>query len=520
MRGDEHRGNMTDNELPRDSAATLNSSQNVDITVDESPKEGELGPVAKDGIPLRDSGQGRGLPLIDSEQRTVINLAPNDPALAHNWSTWKKAYTSALMIAMTLNSTFSSCMPSGCINVIAEHFNVTNELQLVMPISVFLIGYVIGPLFLSPLTEVYGRAPVLKLTWFSYVCWCLGSALAPTWPGFLVFRFLAGTSASAPMSINGSVFADLFKDPRTRGRAMSLFSAGTTMGPAIAPIVAGFAGRVAWNWPFWIILIVGGFTLILEILFFPETFEPVIVAKRVKRMRKEQNRDDFVAPLELENVSLKQMYSVTLSRPALLLIEEPIVIVTCWYMALGYAILHLEHELRKSPTGELTPEARRLGVAALGGPCIVLTLFWLGWTSNKSTHWMCPIVSGYFFGLGMSLIFTSLMSYQTDIYGIYSGACLAAASCLRSITGALMPLAARKMYDNLGICWGSSLLGFIVVAMLPIPYVLGRYAGTIRAISPFYKELISRQAEVARTAEGRDFAPGDAEEHDVSRSSA
>lgn len=245
---------------------------------------------------------------------------------------------------MTLNSTFSSSMPSGCINDLAQHFNVTNELQLVLPISVFLIGYIIGPLFLSPLTEIYGRALVLKVSWFSYVCWSLGAPLAPTWPGFLVFRLLAGTSASAPMSINGSVFADLFKNAVTRGRAMAMFSAGTTIGPAIAPIISGFAGRKSWRWPFWIITIVGGFTLVLEILFFPETFAPVILAKRAKKLRKEQNREDIVAPLEVESVSLKEMYSVTLTRPILLLVQEPIVIVTCWYMALVYAILYLFFE--------------------------------------------------------------------------------------------------------------------------------------------------------------------------------
>ncbi|KAI5298902.1 hypothetical protein KEM55_002801, partial [Ascosphaera atra] len=434
------------------------------------------------------------------------------------------------------------------------HFNVTNQLQKVLPISIYLVGYIFGPLFLSPLTELYGRALVLKVSWLTFVCWSLGCALAPTWVGFLFFRFLSGVSASAPMSINGSVFADIYKSPITRGRAMSFFSAGTTMGPAIAPMISGFSGTVSWHWPFWILTIISGAVLTLVILFYPESFAPVLLARRAKKMRKEQNRDDIFAPLEVDSVSLKEMYSVTLTRPIVMLFKEPIVIITCWYMALVYAILYLffesypiifqdvyhmrpgidglpylalglgacfnyvvmalydkrlQQKMRKSPDGQLSPEDRRLGVAALGGPCIVLCLFWMGWTSRESINWMCPIIAGFPFGLGMSLIFTSLMTYQTDIYGIYSGSALAAAACLRSVTGALVPLAAHKMYGNLGIGWASSLLGFIVVGMLPIPYLLRYYAGNVRAISPFYKSLVAKSGtqeanEDTKKAEGED----------------
>lgn len=93
---------------------------------------------------------------------------------------------------------------------------------------------------------------------------------------------------------------------------------------------------------------------------------------------------------------------------------------------------------------------------------------------------------------------------------------MAAAACLRSIAGALVPLAAHKMYNNLGIGWASSLLGFIVVAMLPVPYILRRYAGAIRAISPFYKSLVAREAEAAREAECRqEPASDDSKEYDA-----
>lgn len=41
------------------------------------------------------------------------------------------------------------------------------------------------------------------------------------------------------------------------------------------------------------------------------------------------------------------------------------------------------------------------------------------------------------------------------------------------------------MYEKLGIDWASSLLGFIALALLPIPWVLFRYGSQIRAKSQY-----------------------------------
>jgi len=51
----------------------------------------------------------------------------------------------------------------------------------------------------------------------------MGCALTPTWAGLLVFRFLTGVSASSPIAVVGGIYADIYNDPVTRGRAMSVF---------------------------------------------------------------------------------------------------------------------------------------------------------------------------------------------------------------------------------------------------------------------------------------------------------
>jgi hypothetical protein len=43
-----------------------------------------------------------------------------------------------------------------------------------------------------------------------------------------------------------------------------------------------------------------------------------------------------------------------------------------------------------------------------------------------------------------------------------------------------MPMAGPRLFQQLGIGWGSSLLGFISLLMLPMPFVMERYGEILR----------------------------------------
>lgn len=91
-----------------------------------------------------------------------------------------------------------------------------------LPNSVYLIGYVFGPLLFGPMSEIYGRKRVLLGTLTAYLLFTVGCALAPNWEALLIFRLLVGIFASAPLSVVGGLYADVFKDPVQRGRAIAV----------------------------------------------------------------------------------------------------------------------------------------------------------------------------------------------------------------------------------------------------------------------------------------------------------
>lgn len=70
--------------------------------------------------------------------------------------------------------------------------------------------------------------------------------------------------------------------------------------------------------------------------------------------------------------------------------------------------------------------------------------------------------------------------YLVDTYSMYAASALAANTIMRSIAGGVLPLCALKMYDKLGLGWGNSLLAFIALAFLPIPFLMQRYGERLR----------------------------------------
>lgn len=124
-----------------------------------------------------------------------------------------------------MNSTIASSLPSNAGTSLSTNFPAATTIELVLPVSIFLVGYVVGPMIWGPLSEVQGRKPVLAGSFVLYTVFMLACALAPNFPLLLVFRLLCGANAAAPVVVVGGVYADVFPDPRQRGIAIALLMA-------------------------------------------------------------------------------------------------------------------------------------------------------------------------------------------------------------------------------------------------------------------------------------------------------
>ncbi|RYP20275.1 hypothetical protein DL767_009486 [Monosporascus sp. MG133] len=462
------------------------------------------------------------------EPLVVVSFGPGDPGNPINLSKKKKLFVAGTVCLAMLNSNLSSSLPGGALPAVAEYFQVTDPVAYVLPSTLFLIGYIVGPLVLAPLSEHFGRKPILVCSFTVYLTFTIGCAFAPTFSALVAFRLFAGIGSATPISVIGGVYADIFSDQKTRGQATAAYTV------VLGPTVFGFVAIAGWRWCFYVSAIIATVSMV-PLALIPETYGPSLLVARARNLRcSSPTCRAATAPLESGNRSLYSILLVAISRPLRMLFCEPIVAFSSIYVSFVFAclffffsaypvIFHGVYGMSHSVAGlAFIPMAlgvacsmgificydrlfqnaieqgcewarqeglRRLPLACMGGPLLSVSIFWLGWTASPNIHWSVSMLSGLPFALGMMMIFVAFFNYLTDTYDVYSASALAAASCCRSLWAAFLPMAATPMYRVLGIAWGSSLVGLFSLCLIPVPFVFIRSSERLRKHSGFRHEL-------------------------------
>jgi len=193
--------------------------------------------------------------LIEADPNIVDWDGPNDPEKALNWTNKKKWGNIAIISVVTLLTPLASSMVAPGTALIMRDLHFTSPTVASFVVSIYILGYALGPLFIAPLSEVYGRLPVYHVCNGQFIIWTIACALAPNIGSLLFFRLMAGIAGSCPLTIGGGSIADLIVQEK-RGGAMALFALGPLLGPVIGPVAGGYLAEDAgWTWVFWLISI-------------------------------------------------------------------------------------------------------------------------------------------------------------------------------------------------------------------------------------------------------------------------
>ncbi|KAI1089399.1 bicyclomycin resistance protein [Rostrohypoxylon terebratum] len=504
----------------RNSIASRGSRANHDVEKAQAPGEVALSSSNDDD----DS---------DTSPNVVWWSGPDDPDNPYNWPTWRKVLNCGLISAMTFISPLaSSIFAPGVPQVVAEFHSTSLEIAAFV-VSVYVLGFAAGPMLFAPLSEIYGRAILYHIANLGFVAFQVGCALAPTLNALIVFRFFAGVFGSVPITNGGGSIADMIIQER-RGGAMAVFSIGPLLGPIIGPVAGGFLSDAeGWRWAFWLLAIVGGFLGILMTFTLKESYAPVILERKAAKLRKETGNELLRSKLDA-GLSPKDYFKRGIIRPFKMLFLSPIVAITSLYMAVTYGYLYLmfttmtevfqeyygfttstvglafiglgvgsmlgiilfsatsdRYIQRKAAQADAEARATggakvgmkpeyRLPLLPLGAMFIPAGLFIYGWTADYKVHWIAPIIGTAIVGIGNLIVFMSIQLYLVDTFTIYAASALACNTVVRSLAGAVLPLAGLPMYSRLGIGWGNSLLGFVAVALFPVSILVLRCGEVLR----------------------------------------
>jgi multidrug resistance protein len=215
---------------------------------------------AEHGIPVvdptEDTGEKRQAPVsVEADPNVVDWDGPNDPEKALNWTDKKKWGNIAIISIVTLLTPLASSMVAPATPLIMRDFHTSDATVASFVVSIYILGYALGPLFLAPLSEVYGRLPIYHICNAQFIIWTIACALSPSIGSLLFFRLMAGIAGSCPLTIGGGSIADLIVQEK-RGGAMALFALGPLLGPVIGPVAGGYLAEAAgWSWIFWLIAI-------------------------------------------------------------------------------------------------------------------------------------------------------------------------------------------------------------------------------------------------------------------------
>ncbi|KAJ3457366.1 hypothetical protein MRS44_014507 [Fusarium solani] len=449
----------------------------------------------------------------------------------HNWSNNKRLGISLIICLYTFVVYTSSAIYTSSTEGVMKAFGVS-QLKATLGLALYVLGYGIGPLLFSPLSEIprIGRNPIYIVTMFLFVIISIPTALVGNYPGLMVLRFLQGFFGSPCLASGGASLGDIYS-LMALPYAMMAWVSAAYCGPALGPLLSGFAVPAkSWRWSLYESIWASAPIFILMFLLLPETSGANILLRRAKRLRKLTGNERFMSQSEIDQRNMKvssialdaliKPMEITIKDPAVLFVQVytaiiygiyysffevfprvyPVyygmnlgeiglvflcVLVSCIIgVAIYFAYLYFYMDPRIAKRGWPVQEAR-LAPALLAsiGPTIGLFLF--AWTARKSIHWIAPTIGITIYGATVFIVMQCIFVYIPLSYPMYAASLFAANDFFRSALACGSVLFAQPLFDNLGVAKGTSLLGGLSVIGIIGIWLLYFYGARLRALSKF-----------------------------------
>ncbi len=140
-------------------------------------------------------------PTVLADTIQVTYDGPDDPTNPHNWPQHRKWTITILQSLGGTVTLMSGAMMAPALSVIGRDLNIGDE-QTQMSLSIFVLAFAFGPIFLAPLSEVFGRKKVWMTSGCWYIIWNTVCGFANSNAVMIVGRLMAGFGGSAEFAVS------------------------------------------------------------------------------------------------------------------------------------------------------------------------------------------------------------------------------------------------------------------------------------------------------------------------------
>ncbi|KAK6382736.1 hypothetical protein LTS17_003405 [Exophiala oligosperma] len=462
----------------------------------------------------------------------VVTFAENDQDNPRNWPQRKKTWTLTLVNVYTFVVYLTASIITPDVEFIMQRYNVSIVVAS-LGLSMYVVGYGMGPMFFSPLSEVpsIGRNPPYLYSFTIFIVMSIALCFVGNFPGLIVLRFLQGFFGSPCLASGAASIEDVY-DMYGAPYGYMFWVASMYCGPAFGPLLGGYAVMNNWRWPLYETVIMSGIILLL-LPFLPETNPNTILLHRAQRLRKATGNDLYLAPCEMRSAPFGAALKEAMIRPLEISVKDPAIGYACVYGALVYATYYSFFEafplvylgtykmslgamgliftnivvgcmfavvcyylyLRRvfiprakkyhEQKGEPVQQEQWLLPGFVGAWGLPVGLLIFAWTAREDIHWITPTVGVAIFCATSFWMFQSIVCYVALAYPRYVASLFAANDFTRSMTAAAFVQFSRQMYVNLGISKGVSLVvGLSVIGIIGM-HGLYHFGAPLRARSKF-----------------------------------
>ncbi|MBN8827505.1 MAG: multidrug effflux MFS transporter [Sphingobacteriia bacterium] len=154
--------------------------------------------------------------------------------------------------------------------VISEFFKVNEELTT-LTMSLYLIGIALSALIYGPLSDYYGRKPILTISLYIFTFGNFLGLFANS-IGLLIFiRFIQGIGAGSALILGMSIINDLY-DTKKSSKVWSKVSLVMGLSSAVTPIIGSFIAKSSdWKLVFNLLAFISFLILLFTYKYLPET---------------------------------------------------------------------------------------------------------------------------------------------------------------------------------------------------------------------------------------------------------